>query len=169
MKRTALLLFNENKNLEEAERYIQDFCEAPLAEYVKKPVPQLRSEAIFRIYLTEKTRRLLSPKTKATIEDYAWDLLTKYNRDITWADADKPFWTFSSSENHYVNDRRRYTQAFQIARMSDRYGPSFQGEGASTESHYQAWTAFWIRYFQVRAGEGRTWRSPIPARIEYAP
>ena len=150
----ALLLFNENKDIEEAERYILNFCGNPLTTYVGKPVPQNRNEALFRIYLTEKTRRLLSPKTKTVIEDYAWELLTKYNRDITRADADKPFWKFSSSENHYVNDRRRYTQALQIVRMSDRYGPEAKLEGASIESHYQAWTAFWIRYFQVRAGQG---------------
>jgi len=150
----ALLRFNQNKNLEEAEGYIQHFCGNPLTTYVGKPVPENRSEAIFRIYLTEKTRRLLSPKTTATIEDYAWELLTKYNRDITRADADKPFWEFNSSENHYVNDRRRYTQALQIVRVADRYGPSFLLAGQTIESHYQAWTAFWIRYFQVRAGEG---------------
>ena len=150
----ALLLLHENKNIEEAERYISDFCGKPLTEYLGKPVAQSRTEAVFRIYLTEKTRRLLSSKAKTAIEDYAWELLTKYNRDIARADADKSFWEFSSSENHYVNNRRRYTQALQVVRMSDRYGPSFQLEGASIESHYQAWVAFWIRYFQVRAGEG---------------
>jgi hypothetical protein len=150
----ALLLLNENKNIEEAERYIADFCGKPLTEYVGKPVAQSRNEAAFRIYLTEKTRRLLSLKTKTMIEDYAWELLTKYHRDITRADADKPFWGFSSSENHYVNNRRRYTQALQIVRMSDRYGPDAKLGDETIESHYQAWTAFWIRYFQVRAGEG---------------
>ena len=150
----ALLLFNENKSIEKAERYIQDFCGKPLTEYVGKPIPQNRNEALFRIYLTEKTRRLLDPNTKVVIEDYAWGLLTKYNRGITRADADKPFWAFSSSENHYVNDRRRYLQALQIVRMSDRYGPDAKLEGKSIESHYQAWVAFWIRYFQVRAGQG---------------
>lgn len=119
-----------------------------------KPVPQSRNEAAFRIYLTEKTNRLLSPKVKTMIEDYAWELLTKYHRDITRADADKPFWEFSSSENHYVNNRRRYTQTLQIARMSDRYGPNHRLGDETIESHYQAWTAFWIRYFQARAAEG---------------
>ena len=101
----SLLLFNENKNIEEAEKYVLNFCGNPMTTYVGKPVPQNRSEAMFRIYLTEKTRRLLSPKTKAVMEDYALELLTQYNRGITRADADKPFWNFSSSENH-----RRYAQ-----------------------------------------------------------
>ncbi len=142
----ALLLFNENKNIGQAEQYIAEFC--------GKPEVQLRTESVFRIYLTEKTRRLLSPKTKETIEDFAWLLLTKHHGGIARADADKPFWEFSSSENHYVNHRRRYTQALQIVRMSDRYGPNHKLGDATIESHYQAWTAFWIRYFQVRAGEG---------------
>ncbi|MEO6755635.1 MAG: hypothetical protein ABIP85_28020 [Chthoniobacteraceae bacterium] len=150
----ALLLLHENKNIEEAERYVIKFCENPLTEYVGKPVPQVRNEALFRIYLTEKTRARLSAKTKTAIEDFAWLLLTKYNRDITRADADKPFWSFSSSENHYVNDRRRYTQALQIVRMSDRFGPSHKLGDETIESHYQAWNAFWIRYFEARAGQG---------------
>jgi hypothetical protein len=150
----SLMLFNESKNIEEAEKYILNFCGNPMTTYVGKPVPENRSEAIFRIYLTEKTCRLLSPKTKAVMEDYAWELLTQYNRGITRADADKPFWAFSSSENHYVNDRRRYLQALQIVRMSDRYGPNHKLGEETIESHYQAWVAFWIRYFEARAGQG---------------
>ncbi len=150
----ALMLLHENKNIEQAERYIIEFCGNPLTEYVGKPVPQVRNEALFRIYLTEKNRARLSAKTKTVIEDFAWLLLTKYNRDITRADADKPFWSFSSSENHYVNDRRRYTQALQIVRMSERFGPSHKLGDETIESHYQAWNAFWIRYFEARAGQG---------------
>jgi len=95
----ALLLLTENKDIEQAELCIPDFCGKPLTTYVGKPVPQSRNEAVFRIDLMEKTRGLLSPKAKTAIEDYAWELLTKYSRDITPADADKPFWEFSSSEN----------------------------------------------------------------------
>ncbi|MCX7001341.1 MAG: hypothetical protein NT106_13770, partial [Candidatus Sumerlaeota bacterium] len=51
----ALLLLNENKNVAEAEQYILNFCGSPLTEYLGKPVPQSRTEAVFRIYLTEKT------------------------------------------------------------------------------------------------------------------
>jgi len=75
-------------------------------------VPQSRNEALFRIYLTEKMHHLLSPKTKTAIEDYAWELLTKCSRDIIPADADKPFWAFSSSENHYVSNRRDTRRRF---------------------------------------------------------
>lgn len=74
----SLLLFHENKNLGEAEKHILNFCGNPLTTYVAKPVPQNRSEAMFRIYLTEKTRRLLSPMAKAVMEDYAWELLTHH-------------------------------------------------------------------------------------------
>lgn len=150
----ALLFLTDNKNVAEAEQIIADFCGKPLTEYLGKPVSQSRNEAVFRIYLTDKTRRLLSPKTKATIEDYALELITKYHRNITRADADKSFWLFTSSENFYVNNRRRFVQALQTLRMSDRYGPSFQLQGESIESHYQAWVAFWIRYFRDRAGQG---------------
>ncbi len=53
-----------------------------------------------------------------------------------------------------MNNRRRYTQALQIVRMSPRYGPDYKLNNETIESHYQAWNAFWIRYFQTRAGEG---------------
>jgi hypothetical protein len=150
----ALLFLSENRQLDEAERIIVAHCGNPLAEYLGKPVPQSRNEGLFRIYLTKATRERLSPKAKATIEDFAWLLLTEHHRGITRADADKPFWSFGSSENHYVNDRRRYTQALQIVRMSDRFGPDHKLGNESIESHHQAWTAFWIRYFEARAGQG---------------
>lgn len=150
----AILLLAENRNLDLAEQIIADHCGNPLTTYVGKPVPQSRNEALFRIYLTEKARARLSPKARNTIEEFAWMLLTRYNRDITRADADKSFWLFSSSENHYLNDRRRYTQALQIVRMSPRYGPNHKLGEETIESHYQAWTRFWIRYFEARAAEG---------------
>lgn len=150
----AILLLAGNRNLDVAEQIIAEHCGNPLTTYVGKPVPQSRNEAVFRIYLTEKTRERLSPKARETIEDFAWMLLNQYNRNITRADADKSFWLFSSSENHYLNDRRRYTQALQIVRMSPRYGPNHKLGEETIESHYQAWTQFWIRYFEARAGEG---------------
>ncbi len=53
-----------------------------------------------------------------------------------------------------MNDRRRYSQALQIVRMADRYGPDHKLGEETIESHYQAWTAFWIWYFVARAGQG---------------
>lgn len=150
----ALLLLSENKNIEVAEQIIADHCGNPLTTYVGKPTPQSRNEGVFRIYLTEKIRNRLSAKSKETIEDFAWLLLTEHHRGITRADADKSFWLFSSSENHYLNDRRRYTQALQIVRMSPRYGPEHKLGEETIESHLRAWTAFWIRHFEDRANEG---------------
>ncbi|MEI6235808.1 MAG: hypothetical protein WCT04_22360 [Planctomycetota bacterium] len=155
----AMLLFHENKDIAQAERSIVAFCGKPLTKYIGKFVPENRTEAVFRIYLTEKLRGLLSKDTKTVIEDYAWLLLTEHNRGVNRALADKPFWDFGHneeghSENHYVNDRRRYLQALQVVRLSERYGPNHKLEGESIESHCQAWNAFWIRYFQARAGQG---------------
>lgn len=81
--------------------------------------------------------------------------MNKFSRGITRADADKRFFPdFDSSENHYLNDRRRDHFSLQIVRMSDRYGPTAKLEGESIESHCNAWDAFWIRYFRDRANEG---------------
>jgi len=151
----ALLLLFKNEKVEEANRMILEYCGlGQLTTYVEKVVPKNRSESLFRIYLLERTHRLLSPQARAAIEDYAWNLLTKYTRGITRADANKSFWELDSSENHYVNDRRRYLLSLLIARRSERYGPKAVLEGQTVESHYQAWIKFWLRYFRARAGEG---------------
>ena len=85
-----------------AEQIIADHCGNPLTTYVGKPVPQNRNEAVFRIYLTEKTRERLSPKARETIEDFAWMLLNKYNRNITRAEWDELNKILASGQNRAV-------------------------------------------------------------------
>jgi len=153
--RMALLLLFENERVEEASRLVLAFCgRDPLTLYAGRTVPKVRCESLFRIYLLEGTRQRLSVEAKQAIEDHAWELLTKYNREITRAEADKRFWTFTTSENHFLNDRRRYFLALRILRMAERYGPEAKLEGRTIESHCRAWEAFWIRYFRDRANEG---------------
>ena len=151
----ALLLLFKNENVEEANRLVLAYCgRDPLTVYAGKRVPKVRCESLFRIYLLERTRQLLSAEARKAIENHAWELLTKYNRGITLADADKRFWGFKSSENHYLNDRRRYTLALQIVRMAKTYGPQIKLEGETVDSHCRAWLKFWCRYFRDRANEG---------------
>ncbi len=154
--RLALLLLYKNENVGESNRLVLAYCGAdPMTTYVGKPVPKNRSEALLRIYLLERTRKLLSPEARRAIEDHAWNLLNKYNRNITRADADKRFFPdFDSSENHYLNDRRRYHLSLQIVRMSERHGPNAKLAGETIDSHCRAWDAFWIHYFRDRANEG---------------
>jgi hypothetical protein len=154
--RLALLLFLKGEDLKEANRRVLAFCHRdPLTEYAGRMVPKTRCEALLRIYLMEHIRQRLSDEAKQAIEDYAWDLLTKYNRGIARAEADKRFFqSFDSSENHYLNDRRRYHLALEVVRMAKRYGPDAKLEGQSIDSHCRAWEAFWIRYFRDRANEG---------------
>ena len=151
----ALMLLFKNENVAEANRLVLAFCgRDPLSVYAGKRVPKVRCESLFRIYLLESTRQRLSTEARKAIEDHAWELLTKYNREITRADADKRFWDFRSSENHYLNDRRRYTLALQIVRMAKGYGSQAMLEGKTIDSHCQAWLTFWKRYFRDRANEG---------------
>lgn len=151
----ALLLLFMNERVDEANRMILEYCGlGHMTTYVCKPVPKNRPEELFRAYLMERTYRLLSPEARTAIEDYAWETLVAYNRGITFADAQKSFWEFDSTENHYVNDRRRTTLVFAVVRKSERYGPEKMFEGHRVEDHYQAWVRFWIRYFRARAGEG---------------
>jgi hypothetical protein len=151
----ALLLLFKNENVEEANRLILAFCgRDPLTLYAGKRVPKVRCESLFRIYLLESTRQRLNVEARKAIEDHAWDLLNNYNRGITRAEADKRFWGFTSSENHFLNDRRRYTLALQIVRMAKSYGPQAKLEGETVDSHCRAWLTFWLRYFRDRANEG---------------
>jgi hypothetical protein len=151
----ALLLLFKNENVAEANRLVLSYCgRDPLTTYAGKRVPKVRCESLFRIYLLERTRQRLSDNARKAIENHAWQLLTKYNRNITRTDADEGFWGFTSSENHFLNDRRRYTLALEIVRMAKAYGPQFKLEGESIDSHCQAWLTFWLRYFRDRANEG---------------
>jgi hypothetical protein len=141
----ALLSLFKNENVAEANRFVVEYCGRDV---------QLRCEALFRIYLLEHTRNRLTDEARKAIENYAWELLTKHARGITTADADKPFWDFNSSENHYLNDRRRYTLALWIVRMSKNYGPKAEFAGKTIDEHCQAWETFWINYFLDRSNQG---------------
>ncbi|MFK7849797.1 MAG: hypothetical protein AB8D78_02365 [Akkermansiaceae bacterium] len=154
--RVALVLLAQGNKQKEANRLVLKFCHRdPLTTYIGKVVPKVRCEGLLRVYLTKRFRDQLTDESKEAIEDFAWDLLTKYNRGITLAEAGESFFPdFDSSENHYLNDRRRYHLSLEILRRSKRYGPEAEFEGKTIASHCKAWEAFWIRYFRDRAGEG---------------
>ena len=152
----ALLLLFKNQDVEGANGIVLALCSADrMTTYRGKPVVQRRCEGLLRIYLLERTRKLLTPEACRAIEDYAWDLLNKYNVDIIRADADKRFFRdWTKSENHFLNDCRRYYLALQVVRMSERFGPGAKLAGETIDSHCQAWDKFWTNYFRDRAPEG---------------
>jgi hypothetical protein len=151
---TALFLLFKHEKVDEASRLIQEHIAAQ-TNSAGKIVAENRCEGLFRVYLLERTGPLLSPQARAAIEAYAWNLLETFPGAMR-KDADKPFWDFDSSENHYVNFRRRVFLALSVVRKSERYGPRALLEGEAVESHYQAWIKFWVRYFHDRAVEGST-------------
>lgn len=152
----ALLLLFKNEDIEEANRLVKVFCDSSrVHQYVQNMVPNDRSEALFRIYLTEPTRKRLSPEARGAIEDYAWDLLTKYNLGISRSIADQATLTnFLLPNNGQTNKWRRYTLALHVVRKADRYGPDSTLEGDTIDSHCGAWDRFWIRFFQTFPKEG---------------
>ena len=148
----ALLFLSRNEHVDVANRMILEYC--------KEPEDKGRCEALLRVYLTSDTRALLTPKTKAAIEDFAWYKVNNKQSSLrTW-------WEAMSSENHFVNNRRIYYLSFVIVRMSPRYGPKatvkYHGgrrkwseeEETSVEERYQAWTTWWIHYLRNRAMYG---------------
>ena len=75
----ALLLLFKNEKVDEANRMVLAYCGGDkLTTYVGKLVPKNRCEAVLRIYLMERTHKLLSKEAREAIEDFAWELLTKY-------------------------------------------------------------------------------------------
>lgn len=152
----ALLLLFKNEKVEEANRLVLAYCGADRThEYVGKKVSNDRCEALLRIYLMERTRKLLTPEASKAIEDYAWDLLTKYNAGISKAIVDQAtLTTFLIPNNGQTNRWRRYTLALQVVRKAKQYGPDFKLDGATINAHCLAWDKFWIRFFQTFPKEG---------------
>lgn len=107
------------------------------------------------IDLCENQPSFAPPEHGSNIGLIAGENLCEINWGITRADADKRFFPeFDSSENHDLNDRRRYSLSLQIVRLADRYGPMAKLGDETIDSHGRAWDAFWIRYFRDRANEG---------------
>lgn len=152
----ALLLLFKNEKVEEANRLILAYCGADREhEYVGKRVSNDRNEGLLRIYLMDRTRKLLTPEASKAIEDYAWDLLTKYSRGISKAIVDQAtLTTFLIPNNGQTNRWRRYTLALQVVRKAKQYGPNFKLDGVPINSHCLAWDKFWLHFFQTFPKEG---------------
>lgn len=152
----ALLLLFRNENIAEANRLVLSYCGADsMTTYVGKPVPKGRSEALLRIYLLERTRKLLSKEAREAIETFAWDLLTTYPLGMSRETVEKAELAHFLLPNNGQTDKwRRYFLSLQIVRKAERYGPKAMLEGDTVENHVQAWNRFWIKFFHVFPNEG---------------
>lgn len=152
----ALQLLFENQDVEEANRLVLSYCGADrMTTYVGKPVPKNRCEVLLRIYLMEHTHKLLSKEAREAIEDYAWELLTKYPLGMSRDTAEKAELAhFLLPNNGMTNLWRRYFLALQIVRKAERYGPAAKLEGDTIENTYQAWNRFWLKFFHIFPNEG---------------
>ncbi len=152
----ALLLLFKNENVEEANRIVLACCGAdPLEKYVGNMVPKDQCQALVRIYLMERTNKLLTPESREAIESFAWDILTKYPLGMSRATVEKAeFAHFLLPNNGMTNKWRRYTMALQIVRKAKRYGPTAMLDGDTIENHYRAWNRFWIKLFHTFPNEG---------------
>ena len=152
----ALLLLFKQEKMEEANRMVLTYCGAdPLTTYFGKRVPKNRCETLFRIYLLERTNKLLTPEARRAIEDFAWDVLTKYHLGMSRDTVEKAELAhFLLPNNGQTNLWRRYSLALQIARKSGQYGPKAMLDGDTIESHSRAWDRFWVRFFQTFPKEG---------------
>jgi hypothetical protein len=152
----ALLDLFQNRNVEEANRSVLAYCGADkMTTYVGKPVPKNRSDAILRIGLLESTRGRLTKEAREAIEDFAWELLTKFPLGMSRATADKAETAHLLLPNNgMTNLWRRYALALRIVLLSERYGPKKILDGDTVANHWQAWERFWIRFFKTFPKEG---------------
>lgn len=139
-----------------ANKLVSTYCNRnPMTTYVGRPVPKRRCEALLRIGLDNRIRSHLDPETLQAVEEFALELVTKYHAGMTSERAEERFFEkFDSSENHYLNDRRRYHLSLEILRRAKRFGPEAEINGRKLGEQCKAWERFWIRYFQDRANEG---------------
>jgi len=152
----ALLHFFRNEKLEEANRMVLDFCANPFHVYRGKVLPRgFSSSALFRIYLLEGTRKLLTKEAREAIEDNAWGALTKYPLGMSRATVDKAELAHFLLPNNGMTDKwRGYYLALLIVRQAERYGPKAMLEGDTIENHCRAWERFWLTFFHTFPNEG---------------
>ncbi len=152
----ALLLLFKNEKRDEANRMVLESCGGSrLTKYVGKLVPKNRCETLLRIYLLERTHKLLSKEAREAIEDFAWELLTKYPLGMSRDTVEKAELAHFLLPNNGQTDKwRRYFLALQIVRKAGRYGPTAKIEGDTIENHYQAWNRFLIKFFHIFPNEG---------------
>ena len=151
----ALLKFARGQDAE-ANKLVHTYCgRDPMTTYVGKPTPKRRCEALLRIGLDDGIRRRLEPGALQAVEDFAFELVTKHHAGMTSDRAAERFFErFDSSENHYLNDRRRYHLSLEILSRAERYGPEHEINGRKVGEQCRAWEQFWIGYFRDRADEG---------------
>ena len=152
----ALLLLFENEDVANANRLVLSYCGADrMTTYVGKRVPKNRCEPLLRIYLMERTRKLLSREAREAIEDFAWELLAKYPLGMSRDTVEKAELAHFLLPNNGQTDKwRRYFLALQIVRKAGRYGPAAMLDGDTIENHYQAWNRFWLKFFHIFPNEG---------------
>ena len=152
----ALLLLFKNEKVDEANRMVLECCGgSQLTTYVGKVVPKNVCEPLLRIYLTERTRKLLSKEAREAIEGFAWELLTKYPLGMSRDTVEKAELAHFLLPNNGQTDKwRRYYLSLLIVRQAERYGPKAMLEGDTIENHYQAWNRFLIKFFHIFPNEG---------------
>jgi hypothetical protein len=123
--------------------------------YVGKAVPKNVCGPLLRIYLMERTHKLLSKEAREAIEDFAWELLTKYPLGMSRDTVEKAELAHFLLPNNGQTDKwRRYFLALEVVRKAGRYGPTAKLEGDTIENHYQAWDRFLINFFHIFPNEG---------------
>ena len=152
----ALLLLFKNEKVDEANRMVLESCGGSrLTTYVGQLVPKNRCEPLLRTYLMERTHKLLSKEAREAIEDFAWELLTKYPLGMSRDTVEKAELAHFLLPNNGQTDKwRRYFLSLQIVRKAGRYGPTAKLEGDTIENHYQAWNRFLIKFFHIFPNEG---------------
>lgn len=152
----ALLHMFRNEKVDEANRMVLDYCTNPFEVYRGKVQPRgFSSSVLFRIYLLEGTRNLLTTEARVAIEENAWAALTKYPLGMSRATVDKAEPAHFLLPNNGMTDKwRGYYLALLIVRQAERYGPKAMLEGDTIENHCRAWDRFWVKFFHTFSNEG---------------
>jgi len=153
----SLACLHLGENVAEANKLIVDF-------YSKHPVPQKKGHSrdnyngyfwqhiMWRLYHNPISHSRLTAHSKKIIEDNMWFWLEKRSK---LSEAKQNKWIIHDSENHDAMQKGSHLMTLIALKKSDRYGPKMKlADGGTIGEHVDAWTNFYLDYFNSRAMEG---------------
>lgn len=153
----TLACLHLGENIEEANKMILDF-------YSKYPIPPKKGNSrdgftgyfwqhiMWRLYHNPKSHAKLSPQSKKIIEDNMW-VWAETRSKLKEAKQNK--WIIHDSENHDAMQKGSHLMTLLALKKSSRYGPKVKlADGGTIGEHVDAWTDFYLKYFNSRAMEG---------------
>ena len=150
----ALACLHMGQNVEQANELIRNY-------YTKNPVPNIKNieydgyfwqHIMWRIYHDPEMHARLTPGVRSIIEDNMFFWL---NKRSFISEAQGTEWVYHGSENHDAMQKGSHLLCAQALKSAPEYGSNqVLADGSTIGEHAEAWTDYFLRYFNGRAKEG---------------